>query len=98
MILSSEDLQEIRIFRSRLIRIAEHKIECPTHLSKEITTIVTETVNITRGSQDIFRIDNSIIPVVRYLINKGVEIEKESFFKTTHYDRNTIMRLIDILE
>lgn len=97
MFLTADDIQEIRIFRSRLIRISERDMECPVYLRDEIQTIVTETINVVHQKTAISHIDNSILPIIRGLINLGIDIEKECFFDSIHYDRTNLNKFIEIL-
>ena len=54
MFLPVEDLNEVRIFRSRVIRITEHRIVCPVHLREEIASIISETVSVRSGKKTFF--------------------------------------------
>lgn len=97
MFLSSDDIQEIRIFRSRLLRLTEHRIVCPDYLCHEIAQIVNETLTVRKGEMELFQIDLSIAPMVRYFISKDVDFEQESFVNQHKLNLNQINRIIEIL-
>lgn len=97
MFLPKEELQEVRIFRSRVIRVTEYNTACPEHLRKEIATVVKETVSIKKGTKSIFEVDRSIVPMVTYLSRPGITIENEPFATKSEYGLDDLSRLIDLL-
>lgn len=98
MFLPLEELQEVRIFRSRVIRITEHKLACPEHLRQEIVSVVQDTVSIRKGTKTIFEVDRSIVPMVTYLSRPEITFEKESFVGKTEFIPEDLARLIELLK
>ena len=98
MFLPIEELQEVRIFRSRVIRITEHKLVCPEHLQREIASVVKETVSIRTGTKTIFQVDRSIVPMVTYLSRPEVSFENEPFANKTEFVLEDLLRLIELLK
>lgn len=97
MYLPIEELQEVRIFRSRVIRVSEYKMACPEHLRKEIASVVRETVSIRKGAKSIFEVERSIVPMVTYLSRPEISFENESFARKSDFDFDDLDRLIYLL-
>ena len=98
MYLPAEDLKEVRIFRSRVIRITEHRVECPIHLREEIASIISETVSVRSGKKTIFEVERDILPMVTYLSHSKMEIEKETFVGKKSFANEELELLIKLLE
>lgn len=98
MFLPAEDLKEVRIFRSRVIRITEHRVECPVHLRDEIASIISETVSVRSGKKSFFEVERDVLPMVSYLSKSEIEIEKESFVGKKNFAIEELERLIKLLE
>lgn len=97
MFLPSDDLKEVRIFRSRVIRITEHRIECPAHLRDEIASVISETVSVRTGQKSFFEVERALLPMVSYLSQSGVDIEKESFVGKRNFAIEELERLVNLL-
>lgn len=95
MFLSSDDIQEIRIFRSRLIRVMEHGI-CPNHLSQELTQVVNETITVRSGKMEFYNIERSRMPMVRYLLDNDVDFEMEKLLDKHDFNIMKLKRMIEI--
>lgn len=95
--LTSEDFYEVRIFKSRLQRITERGLECPVYFQQEISDIVRETTCVRLRKKEIYRVNRSIVPIVRYLINFGIDVENDVFSTGIEFDFNHLTRLIEIL-
>lgn len=98
MFLPIEELQEVRIFRSRVIRITEHKLACPEHLQREIASVVKETVSVRKGTKTIFQVDRSIVPMVTYLSRSEISFENEPFADKNEFVPEDLLRLIELLK
>lgn len=97
MFLTEEDIQEIRIFRSRLIRVKEHKVMCPNHLSEEITQIICETRSVRHKEREFYMVDLSIMPIVRFFLDNDFDFPNEVYFGKTSYGIEEIDFLIEFL-
>lgn len=97
MFLPIEERHEVRIFRSRVIRITEHNLDCPEHLRQEIASVIRETVSIRKGDKTMFEVDRSIVPMVTYLSRPEICFEKELIASKSDYDLVDLSRLIELL-
>lgn len=95
--LTSEDFYEVRIFKSRLQRITERGIECPVYFQREISDIVRETTYVRLRQKEIYKVERSIVPIVRYLTNYNIDVENDVFSKGLYFDIDHLKKLIEVL-
>ncbi len=93
----SEDIQEVRIFRTRLIRVKENNNNCPAHLREEISQIVQIVSSVKQGNMEIYSINRSIMPIVNYFLEKNTDFEEMNLSDNNNLPANILNRLIEIL-
>lgn len=97
MFFTSDEINEVRIFRSRLVWVSEQKSHFPDHLRHELEIILKTTAKYRQQQQLSYDIDHSIKTIVRFLLSHDADLQLTDIFDDLELKKIGFQRLIHIL-